>query len=572
MKTPWGEHLDESRILQEYPRPQLRRMSYLNLNGRWEYAITHSDVEPSAYDGTILVPFSPESELSGVNRTLHAGETLWYRRSLSLPEGFAPQGSRVLLHFGAVDQEATVYVNGNEVFSHMGGYTAFSADISGALQGKNTLVVRVHDDTDASFHSRGKQKTKRGGIWYTPQSGIWQTVWIEAVPQKYVTGLRIVPSLSRGEVELTVQAEESSPCSVTIGQSTYELCTNTPTALPIAAPHAWSPEDPYLYDFTVCLGEDRIESYFGLRDTCVRADAQGVKRLFLNGKPYFHNGLLDQGYWPDGLYTPPSDEALIFDIQTAKDMGFNLLRKHIKVELMRWYYHCDRLGMLVWQDMVSGGGLYQFPTISLPLVTGIHHSDRHYRRFAREAAEGRAEYMRELAETVRQLGNSPALVLWVPFNEGWGQFDAAKVCEELWELDASRPIDHASGWHDQKMGDIKSLHVYFMRYRFRRDKLRRAVVLSEFGGYNLRVEGHTWNDTDYGYKRLQNPAALLAAYKKLYETEILPSLPKGLCAAVYTQLSDVEDELNGLLTYDRKVIKLPVAQVRRLNQRLAEFY
>lgn len=571
MKTPWGEHLDESQILQEYPRPQLRRMSYLNLNGRWEYAITDSDAAPSAYDGTILVPFSPESELSGVRRTLRGGETLWYRRSLSLAEGFAPQGSRVLLHFGAVDQEATVYVNGSEVFSHMGGYTAFSADITGALQEKNTLVVRVHDDTDASFHSRGKQKTKRGGIWYTPQSGIWQTVWIEAVPQNYIQGLRIVPSLSRGEVELTVQAEESSPCTVAIGQSTYELRTNTPTALPIVAPHAWSPEDPYLYDFTVCLGEDRVESYFGLRDTCVKADAQGIKRLFLNGKPYFPSGLLDQGYWPDGLYTPPSDEALIFDIQTAKDMGFNLLRKHIKVELMRWYYHCDRLGMLVWQDMVSGGGLYKFPTISFPLATGIHHSDCHYRRFAREAAEGREEYIREMAETVRQLGNSPSLALWVPFNEGWGQFDAAKVCEQLWELDANRPIDHASGWHDQKVGDIKSLHVYFMRYRFRRDKLQRAVILSEFGGYNLRVDGHTWSDTDYGYKRLQNPAALLAAYKKLYETEILPSVAKGLCATVYTQLSDVEDELNGLLTYDRKVIKLPVAEVRRLNERLRAF-
>lgn len=366
MKTPWGESLDPNQILQEYPRPQMRRDSYLNLNGRWEYAITPGDEQPETYDGTILVPFSPESELSGVNRTLHARETLWYRRTLSLPEGFAPDGFHVLLHFGAVDQEATVYLNGKQVAYHMGGFTAFTADITAALQSSNILTVRVKDDTDGSWHSRGKQKTKRGGIWYTPQSGIWQTVWLEAVPEKHIAGLWMTPSFLQGTLTLTVRsAADHETATVTVGDATFSLPANTPTALPIPNPHPWTPEDPFLYDFTVTLGEDRIESYFGLRDTCVQKDADGVRRLFLNGKPYFHNGLLDQGYWPDGLLTPPSDEAMVFDIQTAKDMGFNLLRKHIKVEPPRWYYHCDRLGMLVWQDMVNGAaGIISPPSAS----------------------------------------------------------------------------------------------------------------------------------------------------------------------------------------------------------------
>ena len=569
IRTPWGEKLDAERVLPEYPRPQMRRNSYLNLNGTWEYAITKGEDAPAAYDGTIIVPFSPEAPLSGVNRTLHADETLWYRRSFTLAEGFLPENGRVLLHFGAVDQEATVFVNGKEVARHAGGYTAFTAEITDLLQAENTLVVRVKDDTDASWQSRGKQKTKRGGIWYTPQSGIWQTVWLEAVPKQYIERLRILSSLEREQVELTVISQCEGSCTVRIGDIEHIIPINTPAAIPVPNPHAWSPEDPYLYNFTVTLAEDQVESYFGLRDTCIRADAEGIKRLFLNGKPYFHNGLLDQGYWPDGLYTPPSDEAMIFDIQTAKDMGFNLLRKHIKIEPMRWYYHCDRLGMLVWQDMINGGGQYRFSTISGPLITGIHRKDSRYKLFAREAPQGRQAYMQELTEMVQQLENVPSLVLWVPFNEGWGQFDAEKVCRYLRTLDESRPIDPASGWHDQRFGDFVSHHVYFKRYRFRRDKLGRAVALSEFGGYNLRIDGHTWSDTDYGYKRLPSKEALWSAYQKLYEEQVLPAIPEGLCAAAFTQLTDVEDELNGLLTYDRKCVKLPVEGLHKLNNRLA---
>lgn len=570
LMTPWGEHLDENCILTEYPRPQMRRNSYLNLNGRWEYAITDSDESPRHWDGTILVPFSPESALSGVGRSLQPGQTLWYRREVIVPQGFVPADGRLLLHFGAVDQEAAVYWNGRLLGRHMGGYNAFTLDATDALGPRNSLVVRVHDDTDASFHSRGKQKTRRGGIWYTPQSGIWQTVWMEAVPRRYIEGLRIVPLFDQSAVEVTVRCAQPLQCEATVDGRTVPFTSGEPARIPMPDFRAWSPEDPYLYDLSVTLGEDRVESYFGMRKMEVRADRGGVKRLFLNGEPYFQSGLLDQGYWPDGLYTAPSDEALIYDIQTAKAMGFNLLRKHIKVEPMRWYYHCDRLGMLVWQDMPSGGGKYRFSTITLPLVTGIHRRDNHYRAFARASSQGRGEYMDELEEMVGQLFNAPSVVLWVPFNEGWGQFDSTLVMERVRALDPTRPVDPASGWHDQGAGELRSLHVYFKPFRFRRDRRGRALALSEFGGYNLRVDGHCFNQKDYGYRRLPDAAALWRDFSRLYEREVLPAVPRGLCASVYTQLSDVEDELNGLMTYDRRVVKLDADEVRELNERLKE--
>ena len=570
LMTPWGEHLDENCILTEYPRPQMRRNSYLNLNGRWEYAITDSDELPRRWDGTILVPFSPESALSGVGRSLQPGQTLWYRREVIVPQGFIPADGRLLLHFGAVDQEAAVYWNGRLLGRHMGGYNAFTLDATDALGPRNSLVVRVHDDTDASFHSRGKQKTRRGGIWYTPQSGIWQTVWMEAVPRHYIESLRIVPLFDQSAVEVMVRCSQPLQCEATVDGRTVPFTSGEPARIPMPDFRAWSPEDPYLYDLSVTLGEDRVESYFGMRKVEVRADRGGVKRLFLNGEPYFQSGLLDQGYWPDGLYTAPSDEALIYDIQTAKAMGFNLLRKHIKVEPMRWYYHCDRLGMMVWQDMPSGGGKYRFSTITLPLVTGIHRRDNHNRAFARASSQGRGEYMDELEEMVGQLFNAPSVVLWVPFNEGWGQFDSTLVMERLRALDPTRPVDPASGWHDQGAGELRSLHVYFKPFRFRRDRRGRALALSEFGGYNLRVDGHCFNQKDYGYRRLPDAAALWRDFSRLYEREVLPAVPRGLCASVYTQLSDVEDELNGLMTYDRRVVKLDADEVRELNERLKE--
>ncbi len=571
MKTIWGETLDAHNVLQEYPRPQLQRESYLNLNGIWKYAITADDTEPVLYDGDIIVPFSPESELSGVHRQLFPSETLWYRKEVMLPEGFHHPEKRLILHFGAVDFEATVFINEMEIAQHEGGYLPFSIELSSLLEpGANgfSLKLLVHDPTDTSYHTRGKQKTRRGGIWYTPQSGIWQTVWMESVPQNAVDELKIEPLFDDSAVALTVFSATDADCTVTLGETSHILRTNSREIIPLANPIPWSPESPHLHPFSIELGDDRVTSYFAMRKFSVETDSAGVRRLFLNGRPYFHNGVLDQGYWSDGLYTPPSDDAMIYDIQTMKELGFNMLRKHIKVEPLRWYYHCDRLGMLVWQDMVNGGGTYSLLTISSPLITGIHFKDDKYRWFARQNAEGRKEFMDELGAMVRHLFNCPCIAMWVPFNEGWGQFDAAKVVDLIRSLDSSRTIDHASGWHDQKIGEFKSLHVYFKPYRFKADKLGRAVILTEFGGYSYPVAGHCYNTKDFGYKKLTSPTALFEQYRKLYEEQIIPAKAKGLAATVYTQLSDVEDEVNGFLTYDRKVLKLPVEETRSIVSRL----
>ena len=566
MKTLWGEALCPDQILQEYPRPQLRRDDYLILNGLWDYAITADKQMPGDWDGQILVPFSPEAPLSGVERTLLPGQYLWYRRQLTV----RPRpGCRVLLHFGAVDQVTAVFLNGAPVGGHTGGYTAFTLDVTEALTGEDVLVVRVRDDSDQSPLARGKQKTKRGGIWYTPQSGIWQTVWLEQVPEQYIRGLRIVPRYDDSRVEITVESGTQAPCAVEFAGQIFAGQTNTPIPVPVPGFRPWSPEDPALYDFTAVLGEDRAESYFAMRKVEVRPDAQGVPRIHLNGRPYFMHGVLDQGYWPDGLYTAPSEEALILDIQSMKNMGFNMLRKHIKTEPMRWYYHCDRLGMLVWQDMPNGGAEdYQFTTISVPLVTRRHRKDNDYKAFGREDEKGRRRYYEELTQLVEQLRNVPSIVLWCPFNEGWGQFDAAKAVELIQKLDPDRLIDHASGWHDQGIGQLQSLHVYFYKYKFRPDWKGRAVVLSEYGGYNLMIPGHSWNDRNFGYRTLKSPEALEKAYGKLMLEQVLPAVKQGLSAAVYTQLSDVEDEVNGLWSYDRTVQKLSTKTLREINAQL----
>ena len=387
--------------------------------------------------------------------------------------------------------------------------------------------------------------------------------------------LLFTPELPEGRVRWRLAAPAPKGARIEIsyqgtpvgsGETDEDGCGSA--VLPPEQLHLWSPEAPNLYDVTITLGDDTVRSYFAMRTVGTGKDAAGHPCLLLNGQPYFHHGVLDQGYWPDGLYTAPSDEALIYDITLMKRLGFNMLRKHIKIEPMRWYYHCDRLGMLVWQDMPSGGGQYNLLTISAPLITGVHLKDSHYRLFARTDAEGRDSYTRELEELVAQLQNCPCIVLWVPFNEGWGQFDAKNAVRLLRRLDPTRLIDHASGWHDQGVSDVKSLHVYFKPYRFRPDKKGRAVVLSEFGGYNLPVAGHTWNAKNFGYKGYQTPEALGEAVKTLYETQIIPARRAGLAADVYTQLSDVEDEVNGFVTYDRRVEKLPEALMRAIAREL----
>ena len=559
MNTVWSETLDRSCPLPEYPRPQLARRNWLNLNGVWDYAITRSLKRPESYEGEILVPFSPETELSGVKRMLHPGEVLWYRRSFLLPETF--QGKKLLLHFGAVDQCASVWVNSVLVATHTGGYLAFEADVSDAVtDGVVTVEVRVTDDTDRSYHTRGKQRTRRGGIWYTPQSGIWQTVWMEAVPASYIKNLRITPLYDSASVEIIPELAGDEPAYADFGGQRWLL----PAEIPVPDFEPWSPENPKLYGFTVRCGEDEVQSYFAMRKFSVEADEKGVMRLFLNGRPYFHNGLLDQGYWPESLYTAPTDEALIYDIQTAKAMGYNMLRKHIKVEPARWYYHCDRLGMLVWQDMPCGGGRYDPLIVSAPLVTGLHLSDRLHLLFGRTSAEGRREFLQELLEMVRHLYNCPCIALWVPFNEGWGQFDAAEACRRIESVDRTRTIDPASGWHDQHIGQLRTDHVYFRAYRFKADRRGRAVALSEFGGYAHKVIGHEFSPKAFGYKSFVTPAQLELGLEELYQEQIRPAIEQGLCAAVYTQLSDVENEINGLMTYDRRVTKVAPELMRRV--------
>lgn len=562
LTTKWGEALDREHPLPEYPRPQLRRESFLNLNGVWQYAVSTLNSEPEEYDGDIVVPFPLESELSGVGRVLQPGEYLWYRREFTLPEDF--NVGRVLLHFGAVDQCARVWVNGMDACTHTGGYLPFSADITDLLfEGENTLVVRVTDDTDRSYHTRGKQKLKPGGIWYSPVSGIWQTVWCESVPENYISSLFITPHLEDGSVELLVMGEGA--VRAVIDGDAYDFEAGTSALLKLREVRAWSPEEPYLYKLELAMGDDRVESYFAMRSVGIGEDRNGVKRLLLNGKPYFQNGLLDQGWWPDGLHTAPSDEALAFDIAAAKTMGFNMLRKHVKVEPLRWYYHCDRLGMLVWQDMPNGGGAYSALTVSAPLLTGSHSRDDKYSKFARREEKGRDEFREELLDMVSHLYNAPSIVTWVIFNEGWGQFDSDKCAEAVLELDSSRILDRASGWHDQGSGELRSIHLYFDDYKHKPDKLGRCVVLSEFGGYTLPIDGHAWPGKPFGYKKFDSQEKFRRALTLLYDGQIRPACMSGLAAAIYTQLTDVESELNGLITYDRRVIKLSPADIKRIT-------
>jgi beta-galactosidase/beta-glucuronidase len=575
--TEWGEALDPEHVLTQYPRPQLRRDNYTILNGYWSYAITKGTTKPKEFDGKILVPFSPESVLSGVNRQLKPGEFLWYERWVPFEKR---PGMRCILHFGAVDQSCEVYCNHVQVAKHGGGYLPFSIDITEDIKdGDNLLLLKVTDPSNSSYHSRGKQRLVNGGMWYTAQSGIWQTVWYEWVPETYITGIKITPDVKKGELQLRVNRsdaiiESAEPLYQVIIKEEdriLEIVTAYQNEITISLPEfiCWSPENPFLYDMEIISGQDRVESYFAMRSVELKEDEEGKLRIFLNGKPYFQNGLLDQGYWPDGLYTAPSDEAMIYDIEAAKRLGFNMLRKHIKIEPLRWYYHCDRLGMLVWQDMVNGGDEYHMllvsylPTI-MPRFAG-KINDKHYALFGRANAESRREWSAECKETVELLYNHPCIVCWVPFNEGWGQFDAKEAYRLIRELDAGRLIDHASGWYDQGIGDFESVHNYFHPLRVKYKK--RAIVFSEIGGYACYIEKHSYSRKVYGYRIYSSKEQLNEAFQKLYREELTRLKQEGLSAVVYTQLSDVEEEVNGLLTYDRKLCKVePLSFLEKMEE------
>ena len=550
--TRWGRTLDRNHPLPEYPRPQFRRAGWMNLNGVWDYAIYKRNEAFGGWQGGIVAPFSPESTLSGVGRTLMPDEILYYRREFPLEQ----LKHTTLLHFGAVDHACRVWLNGREAGAHVGGFTPFTLDISAyAREGANEIRLEVTDPTDTSWASRGKQSSKPGGIWYPPQSGIWQTVWLEGLPEGYLPGVRMEPDIDRAMIRIT----PGGGCTAVFQGQTFELRANEAYEIPVNDVRLWSPEDPHLYDIAFECGEDRVQSYFGMRKFSLGKDANGTPRLMLNNAPYFHNGLLDQGYWPDGLLTAPGDGALLHDIRTCKALGFNMLRKHIKIEPLRWYYHCDREGMLVWQDMVNGGGRYSFGVIGALPFLGVQLDDGpgNYKSFGRADAAGRAQYYEELGCMLEHLANCVSLAMWVPFNEGWGQFDANRAVEFIRARDASRTIDHASGWHDQGGGDCVSPHIYFTKLKAPKDWKGRAFVLSEFGGYSHAAEGHVRNPGEvFGYKKFKTLDALRGAYGKLFEKQVKPLMDRGLSAAVYTQVSDVEDEVNGLMTYDREVVKI----------------
>ncbi len=564
--TTWGEHLDPENVLQEYPRPQMVRDSYLNLNGYWEYAVTQQTDTPEHYGGRILVPFSPEAALSGVGRQVMPQDYLHYGRQVVITEAFMQE--RLLLHFGAVDQICTVYWNGIEVGSHVGGYLPFTCDVTDAAHiGENRLTLTVKDYSDTSHHTRGKQKLKNSGMFYQAQSGIWQTVWMESVPKDYIRAVRITPLYDERIIEFDIDradTDDAEPVRISImdaGQIISERVFQTGGSCKITMERfiSWTPEQPHLYDAVITAGKDRIRTYFAMRKYSVDRDCHGILRFFLNDQPYFHHGILDQGYWPEGLYTAPADEALVYDIRKMKQLGFNMLRKHVKIEPARWYYHCDRLGMLVWQDMVNGGSKYHmnlvcmFPSLFGKLGRRIR--DNNYGLLARRERAGREQFRKELAEMLQHLYNCPCIAVWVPFNEAWGQFDAKYVTRMIRAFDPTRQIDEASGWFDQGGGDVYSRHNYWHKLKVQLEK-HRVFAVTEYGGYSHRIEKHSMAAVFYGYRKYATKALLTARYDRLQREEIIANVPKGLCGGVYTQLSDVEEEMNGLLTYDRRVLKI----------------
>lgn len=527
-----------------YPRPQLRRPSYLILNGEWDFSYgeyLYSD----KYNEKITVPFPPESALSGICRGHGEGEYLHYRRDVTLPEGFAI--GRLLLHFGAIDQEAWVYINGEQVYERLGGYIPFTVDITEYQSlGSFTLSVVCRDNLDPKY-PYGKQTKKRGGMWYTQVSGIWQTVWLEAVPEDYIRSLRFTPvsdgvilEVDGGRVEKTLEIDG-------VGKYTFE---GDKYEIHLNEPEYWTPECPKLYNITLTSGDDTVESYFALRTISV-AKVGGISRLLLNGEPYIFNGLLDQGYFPDGLFLPATEEGYLDDIRLAKSLGFNMLRKHIKIEPEIFYYLCDREGIAVFQDMVNNSDYSFFRDTVLPTIGIQKLPDKHLHK----DKESREIFERTMNEAAKLLYNHPSIVYYTIFNEGWGQFSADEMYEKLHRLDPTRIIDATSGWFRRKLSDVDSRHIYFKPLK-PKGLDGKPLVISEFGGYSYRVPEHLFGEANYGYKSFVSREEFDMALTALYKNEVKPLIERGACAFVYTQLSDVEDETNGIVTYDRAVVKV----------------
>lgn len=559
--TPAGEHLP-ALPWPDYPRPQFRRQSFFNLNGRWDFAVTENDAPPAAFDREIVVPFCPESVLSGIGTHFAEDSSLWYRRRFTLPEGFVRD--QVVLHVGAADQLLEGWVNGVPVGRHLGGYEAMAFDITVALcPGENEIRLRVRDDLRSPVQPYGKQVMHRGGMWYTPVSGIWQTVWLESLPPQAIPGL-VIRADDREALLDTGDPTQEGTVTVNTpeGKLTVPLHGGRAVVRP-GTPRLWSPADPYLYNFAIDTATDHVESYFALRKLTIQ-QAGGYRRLCLNGQPMFFHGVLDQGYYSDGLFTPAGPEGYEADIRAMQALGFNTLRKHIKVEPEIYYYLCDKLGMVVFQDMVNNGDYAYWRDTVWPTLG--HQRCRDDRRLHRDPA-ARQAFLAGMDATVRQLRNHPCILYWTIFNEGWGQFDGSAAYARLRALDDSRWIDTTSGWFRGSETDVDSRHIYYGPWRLRAKE--KPLVLSEFGGACLAVEGHRFNpDTSYGYSTSDTPAALQQAITALYTRKVLPAVRRGLCAAIYTQLSDVEDEINGLLTYDRRVCKPDPAAMRAVADAL----
>lgn len=570
IKTAWAEQVNPQQVLPEYPRPIMERADWQNLNGEWDYAIRpKGEVEPATFDGKILVPFAVESSLSGVQQMVGEANELWYKRTFQVPSAW--KGKEILLHFGAVDWQADVFVDDVLIGSHVGGYTPFSLNVTPYLSAKSAthkLVVRVWDPSDKGYQPRGKQVSNPEGIWYTPVTGIWQTVWLEPVNASHITAIKAIPDVDKQVMHVTV-----STCSPSLASDIVEVelldkgqviasakgVQGKELRLAVKQPTLWEPSNPYLYDMKVRLTKngrsvDEVKSYTAFRKISTVRDAQGLMRMCLNDKPLFQYGPLDQGWWPDGLYTAPTDEALLYDIKKTKEWGFNMIRKHVKVEPARWYYHCDKEGILVWQDMPSGDMDNQWK----PRVYN-GGTDR------QRTEASIANYYQEWKEIMDLCVSNPSVVVWVPFNEAWGQFDTEKVVAWTKAYDPSRLVNPASGGNHRPCGDILDLHNYPGPDMFLFDPIR-VNVLGEYGGIGLAVEDHLWwNKRNWGYIQFKNSDEVTAEYVK-YAKQLKDFVKKGFSAAVYTQTTDVEGEVNGLMTYDRKVIKINEAQIRAINQ------
>ena len=557
--TEWASDVDPLKPWLQYPRPDMVRNAWINLNGIWEYAITAKDIKPETWDGTILVPYPVESALSGVRKRVSENQSLWYKRSFKIPGKWSSK--RIILNFEACDWETIVWVDGNMAGKHRGGYDPFSFDITEFLadQKDHELLVSVWDPTDKGTQPRGKQVADPRGIWYTPTTGIWQTIWIEPVSESHISSFRTVTDTDKGSI--TIKADiinkEGKSLTATVkkdGKIVAEanVTAGTDLTLQIEKPVLWSPVNPFLYDLTLELKEgnktlDEIESYTGLRKIALGKTPDGYTRMLLNNEFIFQNGPLDQGFWPDGIYTPPTEKAMVYDIEMTKKMGFNMLRKHVKVENRIFYYWCDKLGILVWQDMPSGD----------KYIAGDDPD-------IEKSAEATEQFEYELKRMIETKYNHPSIIMWVPFNEGWGQFETGRISQLITDYDPTRLVNSASGWTDRGTGDVNDVHHYPEPVVPPAEE-NRAIVLGEFGGLGLGLAGHTWEQKNWGYRNMQDTMELLSKYELFYDMVHKFVNNDGLSASIYTQTTDVETETNGLMTYDRKVNKMGVSNVYNAN-------